>query len=48
MGIASLFSGLVDPLVSLGYLLYLLGWDAGLHVSNYILPKKKPGAVIAR
>ncbi|CAE6345030.1 unnamed protein product [Rhizoctonia solani] len=47
MGIISLFSGLVDPVVSLGYILYLLGWDACLHVSNYVLPKKKPGAVIA-
>ncbi|KAF8742189.1 Peroxidase, family 2, partial [Rhizoctonia solani] len=48
MGIVSFFSGLADPLLSLGYLLYLLGWDAGLHLSNYILPKKQPGAVIAK
>jgi hypothetical protein len=46
MGIVSLVNGLVDPLLSLGYFLYLLGWDVSLHVANSILPKRKPGAVI--
>ncbi|KAG8694705.1 hypothetical protein FRC08_008313 [Ceratobasidium sp. 394] len=44
--IVSLVKGVLDPIYSLGVLLGLLGWDAGLHIANYILPRKPVGAVV--
>lgn len=46
MFVVSLVKGILDPVISLGILLGLIGWDAGLHFANFILPKKKVGAVV--
>lgn len=44
--VLSLITGAVDSALSLGYLLYLLGWDVGLQLGNVVLPGKKTGAVV--
>ncbi|QRV89182.1 peroxidase family 2 domain protein [Ceratobasidium sp. AG-Ba] len=36
----------VDAVVTLGGLLALIMWDAGLHIANYLLPAKRIGAVV--
>ena len=46
MFVVSLVKGIIDPVLSLGILLALIGWDAGLHLANFILPKKKVGGVV--
>jgi len=46
MFLVSLFKGILDPIASLGFLLGLIGWDTGLQFANFILPRKKIGAVV--
>jgi len=44
--IVSLVKGILDPIVTVGFLLGLIGWDTGLHLANFILPKRKVGGVV--
>ncbi|KAG8743487.1 hypothetical protein FRC10_011960 [Ceratobasidium sp. 414] len=44
--IVSLVKGVLDPIYSLGVILGLLGWDTGLHLANYVMPKRPIGAVV--
>ncbi|KAG8775147.1 hypothetical protein FRC12_001647 [Ceratobasidium sp. 428] len=44
--VISLVKGILDPIITLGILFGILLWDAGLHVANYVLPRKKIGAVV--
>ncbi|CAE6456574.1 unnamed protein product [Rhizoctonia solani] len=45
MGLISLMKAAIDAGFSIGFLLYLLSWDLGLHVANTIRPKKQIGSV---
>jgi hypothetical protein len=47
MGLISLMKAAIDAGFSIGFLLYLLSWDLGLHVANTIRPKKQIGSVTA-
>ncbi|EUC54598.1 peroxidase family 2 domain protein [Rhizoctonia solani AG-3 Rhs1AP] len=46
MVLASLSKAIYDAGVSIGFLLYLLGWDLGLHIANVIRPRKQVGSVV--
>ncbi|KAJ1303533.1 hypothetical protein OPQ81_011718 [Rhizoctonia solani] len=47
MTLISLIKTTYDAGASIGFLLYLLGRDAGLHVANAIRPRKTIGSVVA-
>ncbi|KEP47965.1 peroxidase family 2 domain protein [Rhizoctonia solani 123E] len=46
MVLASLSKAIYDAGVSIGFLLYLLGWDLGLHIANVIRPRKQVGPAL--
>ncbi|ELU37666.1 peroxidase, family 2 domain-containing protein [Rhizoctonia solani AG-1 IA] len=47
MGLISLVKAAIDAGFSIGFLVYLLGWDLGLHIVNAIRPSKQIGSVVA-
>ncbi|KAF8713212.1 Peroxidase, family 2, partial [Rhizoctonia solani] len=47
MGLISLVKAAIDAGFSIGFLVYLLGWDLGLHIVNATRPSKQIGSVVA-